>query len=66
MSGMRIVAEFGDGTDLHGCDVTKAVRRAVKDVISRRCLHDLFELQDMKDPGRVLENILREVEYSGF
>ncbi len=68
MSGNRLGAGLGYGSDLDflECDVTMAARRAVRDAISRSCLYDSFEIQDMKDPGRMLENILREVDYSGL
>jgi len=52
--------------DLRGRDVTKAAKRAVNDAISRSCLCDSFEIMDMKDPGRMLENILREVDNYGL
>jgi len=53
MSSKRFVVELGYGTDLHGCDVTKAARRAVRDAISRSCLCGLFEIAGLKDPGRM-------------
>lgn len=53
MSIKRFVVELGYGTDLHGCDVTKAAKRAVRDAISRSCLCGLFEILGMKDPGRM-------------
>jgi uncharacterized protein (TIGR02058 family) len=40
----RFVVEIGMGTDLHGQDVTKASRRAVRDAISRSCLCGLQEI----------------------
>ncbi len=40
----RFVVEIGMGTDLHGQDVTKAGRRAVRDAISRSCLCGLQEI----------------------
>jgi len=40
----RYIVELGTGSDLHGMDVTKAARRAVKDAISRSCLCGLIEI----------------------
>jgi len=40
----RFIVEIGMGTDLHGQDVTKAGRRAVRDAISRSCLCGLQEI----------------------
>jgi uncharacterized protein (TIGR02058 family) len=40
----RFIVELGMGTDLHGQDVTKAGRRAVRDAISRSCLCGLQEI----------------------
>jgi uncharacterized protein (TIGR02058 family) len=40
----RFIVEIGMGTDLHGQDVTKASRRAVRDAISRSCLCGLQEI----------------------
>lgn len=45
----RFVVEIGLGTDLHGQDVTKAGRRAVRDAISRNCLCGLDEIVQLKD-----------------
>lgn len=51
MAMKRYVVELGYGADLHGGNVTKAAKRAVKDAISRSCLCGLFEIVGMKDPG---------------
>lgn len=45
----RFIVELGMGTDLHGQDVTKAGRRAVRDAISRSCLCGLDEIVGLKD-----------------
>ena len=34
----RFIVELGMGTDLHGGDVTKAAKRAVRDAVSKSCL----------------------------
>lgn len=40
----RFVIEFGYGVDLHGQNVNKAARKAVKDAISHSCLSGLVEV----------------------
>jgi len=40
----KYIVEVGMGTDLHGQDVTKAGRKAIKDAISRSCLSGLQEI----------------------
>lgn len=40
----KFIVELGMGADLHGQDVTKAGRKAVKDAISRSCLCGLQEI----------------------
>ena len=48
----RFVIELGWGADLHGQDVTKASKKAVKDAISRSCLCgliDIFAMEDLND-----------------
>ncbi len=42
----RFIVELGMGADLHGGDVTKAVKRAMKDAISHSCLCGLQEVLD--------------------
>jgi uncharacterized protein (TIGR02058 family) len=44
MNKKRYIVELGTGADLHGMDVTKAARRAVKDAISRSCLCGIIEI----------------------
>lgn len=51
MTRKRFIVELGYGSDLHGGDMTKAARRAVRDALSRSCLCGLFEIMGMTDPG---------------
>ena len=47
----RYIVELGTGLDLHGMDVTKAAKKAVKDAISHSCLcgiSDIFGIQDLE------------------
>jgi len=53
MPRKRFIVELGYGADLHGGDVTKAAKRAVKDAISRNCLCGLFDILDIKNPDRM-------------
>lgn len=50
MSFKRFIVELGYGADLHGGDVTKAARRAVRDAVSRNCLCGLFDILGLEDP----------------
>ncbi len=52
MSEKRYIIELGTGADLHGQDVTKAARRAVRDAISDSCLCGLREVLGMTDPSK--------------
>jgi len=45
----RYIVEFGTGVDLHGRDVTKAAKKAVKDAISHCCLCGIEEILGIKD-----------------
>lgn len=45
----RYVIELGWGADLHGQDVTKASKKAVKDAISKSCLCGISEILGMED-----------------
>jgi len=45
----RYIVEFGTGVDLHGGDVTKAARKAVKDAVSHCCLCGIEEILGVKD-----------------
>jgi uncharacterized protein (TIGR02058 family) len=54
----RFIVEIGMGTDLHGQDVTKASRRAVRDAISRSCLCGLQEIVTLPH----LDDMLVEVK----
>lgn len=50
----RFIVELGTGSDLHGMDVTKAGKKAVKDAISHGCLCGITEALGIQDPaGRV-------------
>lgn len=40
----RYIVELGTGIDLHGMDMTRAARRAVRDAISRSCLCGIIEI----------------------
>ena len=40
----KFIVEFGMGTDLHGQDVNKAAKKAVKDAVSRSCLCGLQDV----------------------
>lgn len=53
MALKRFVIELGYGTDLHGGDMTKASRRAVRDAVSRSCLCGLFDILGMDDPDKM-------------
>ena len=45
----KYIVEIGMGADLHGQDMTKASRRAVKDAISRSCLCGLQAILGLED-----------------
>jgi uncharacterized protein (TIGR02058 family) len=45
----RYIVEFGTGVDLHGGDVTKAAKRAVKDAVSHCCLCGIEEIIGVKN-----------------
>jgi uncharacterized protein (TIGR02058 family) len=45
----RYIVEFGTGVDLHGGDVTKAAKKAVKDAVSHCCLCGIEEILGVKD-----------------
>jgi uncharacterized protein (TIGR02058 family) len=47
----RFIIEFGTGADLHGMDVNKAAKRAVKDAISHCCLCGLTEVLNLSEAG---------------
>ena len=53
----RFVIELGWGSDLHGQDVTKASKKAVKDAISRSCLCGLSEVLGMVDFNNIRVNV---------
>lgn len=47
----RFIVELGTGLDLHGKDVTKAGKKAVKDAISHGCLCGITETLGVRDPN---------------
>ena len=49
----RFLVEFGTGADLHGGDVTKAAKKAVKDAISHCCLCGITEAVELKDSSKI-------------
>lgn len=53
----RFIIEFGWGADLHGQDVTKAAKKAVKDAVSRSCLSGLKEIFAISDLDEVRINV---------
>ncbi len=55
----RFIVELGWGCDLHGGDVTKACRRAVRDAVGCSCLCGLLELCGVRDLSR---DVVVEVE----
>jgi uncharacterized protein (TIGR02058 family) len=56
----RYIVEFGTGVDLHGGDVTKAAKKAVRDAISHCCLCGIEEIIgiDNFNDGMYLEIII--------
>ena len=53
------------GYDLHGQDVTKASKKAVKDAISRSCLCGLSEVLGMDDFNNMKVNVSVATPYPG-
>lgn len=51
----RYIVEIGIGLDLHGGDVTKASKKAVKDAISHSCLCGLAEILEVADMNNDLD-----------
>lgn len=49
----RFIIELGTGADMHGGDVNKAAKRAIKDAMSHCCLSGVVEILDVKDFGKV-------------
>ena len=47
----RFIVELGTGLDLHGMDVTKAGKKAVKDAVSHGCLCGITESLGIQDPA---------------
>jgi len=56
----RMIVEMGFGVDQHGHgnNPTKAAIKAIKDAISNNCLPGLREILDIKDPSKMLVDIL--------
>ena len=46
----RYIVEIGTGLDLHGLDVTKAAKKAVKDAVSHSCLCGVSDIFGIKEP----------------
>jgi uncharacterized protein (TIGR02058 family) len=59
----RYVIELGWGADLHGQNVTKASKKAVKDAISRSCLCGISEVLGMEDFNEMRVNVNVFVPY---
>lgn len=55
MEYKRYLVELGTGFDLHGGDLTKAARRAVKDAVSRCCLCGIFEILGIEDMEKIMK-----------
>ncbi|MDR1486900.1 MAG: Lin0512 family protein [Deltaproteobacteria bacterium] len=53
MNLKRFIVEFGTGADLHGQDVTKAAKRAIKDAVSHSCLCGLMDIFNFDHPDRM-------------
>jgi uncharacterized protein (TIGR02058 family) len=49
----RYIVEWGCGVDIHGGDVTKAVKSAVKDAMSHCCLCGISEILGLGDAGKM-------------
>ncbi len=54
----KYIVEVGMGTDLHGQDVTKAGRKAVRDAISHSCLAGLQEILELQDLDNVYVDVM--------
>lgn len=53
----RYIVEWGSGVDIHGGNVTKAARLAVKDAMSHCCLCGISEILELADPGKMCVGI---------
>lgn len=76
MAAVRWITEMGMGVDVHGCDYTKAARRAVSDALRHSSLN-LFRATDktrddmlvevivaVSEPSAVdIDDVAREVPY---
>ena len=61
----KFIVEIGIGADLHGQDMTKASRRAVRDAISRSCLCGLQEILGLEDLDDVYVDVTVAVPSPG-
>ena len=67
MAYQRYLIEFGQGSDLHGEDQTKAALRAVKDAMHHCCMagvHDIFGLNASRENIRIKAQIFVPVPES--
>ena len=55
MAYKRYVVEFGMGADLHGGDLTKAAKKAVKDALSHCCLCGLQDILALSNPDAAMK-----------
>lgn len=55
MNYKRYLIEFDTGVDLHGTDVTKAAKKAVKGAVSHCCLCGVTELLGLKNPAEAMK-----------
>jgi uncharacterized protein (TIGR02058 family) len=51
----RYIVELGTGVDLHGIDVNKAAKKAVKDAVSHGCLCGLVEILGITDTDKSIK-----------
>ena len=54
MAFQRYLVEFDIGADLHGMDVTKAAKKAVKGAISHCCMCGMEELLHLENPAEAI------------
>ena len=45
----RYIIEIGTGIDLHGQDMNKAAKKAIKDAVSHSCLCGLYEILHLQN-----------------
>ena len=51
----RYIVELGTGVDLHGIDVNKAAKKAVKDAVSHGCICGLVEILGINDTDKSIK-----------